>query len=394
MWICVEVNGPLLRADTCLHEGGAAGSSDRGAGIPHFVLQAWDLTFQRDLFMRRTFILVLILCLSAAWMVGCGDSGTKTVITPPPTVTSNFVFVRAGAPIANAMGRQHFDLMGKRGMHSFAARAHGRGGMRPMMDVNPGSDSVVMMKNDGTGETVLADQAGWFYAVQLSLDGKKGVGTVEDLDGYQQIFYVDTTNLNNLNPLQLTTDPEDHYTPQLSPDGSTVIFVKDVEGLPQAFTVKVTGGAETQIVVSAGVAVNFPSYTPDGTKIVFEEEEYDTIDIMNADGSGVTILTNQDQAYYDEFPSVSADGRTITFSSYPADESSGEDIYVVNIDGSNVRQLTTDGASWDPLMVNNKIVFISYRDEAAGGRIYAMAPDGTSQTNLTPNDTTDDFFIW
>jgi len=262
-----------------------------------------------------------------------------------------------------------------------------------MIDNAPGSDSVIMMKNDGTGEAALVSQGGWFEAVQLSLDGKKGVGTVEDMNGYYQVFYVDLSNLSNLNPVQLTTDLEDHYTPQISPDGSKVIFVKDVSGMPQAFTVSVNGGAETQIAVPTGVYVNFPTYTPDGNKIVFEEEENDTIDIMNADGSGVTVLTNQGGIYFDEFPSVSADGKTIAFSRYPVDDSSGENIFAVNIDGSNIRQLTTDGLSWDPLFANDKVVFVSYRDQSYGNQIYAMKPDGTTQTRLTTTNT-DDYFVW
>ena len=68
------------------------------------------------------------------------------------------------------------------------------------------------------------------------------------------------------------------------------------------------------------------------------------------------------------------------------------EIFIANIDGTNVRQLTTDGASRDPLFVNDKIVFVSHRD-GAGGRMYAMSPDGSNQKNLTPNDVTDDYFL-
>lgn len=254
-----------------------------------------------------------------------------------------------------------------------------------------GTDSVIMMKNDGTAEMVLANQSGWFEAVQLSLDGKKGVGTAEDLTGYYQVFYVDLSagNLSNLNPVQLTTDPEDHWYPQIAPDGSKVIFVKDTESGPQAFTVSVSGGTETMIPVAPGIEVNFPAYTPNGKKIVFEEEWADTINIMNSDGSGVVTLTNQDGTYEDEMPSVSADGKTITFARH---DQTGINIYAVNVDGTNLRQLTTEGASMDPLFVNDKIVFVSYRD-GIGGRMYAMLPDGSTQTNLTPHDATDDYFL-
>ena len=345
--------------------------------------------------MRKTLLFTFVLALTAAWLMGCGDSGKK--ITQTPTVTSNFAFIQGGNTFAaTAVARPHIDVKGQRGAHRFLDKPESRQGLRPMLENAPGSDSIVMMKNDGTNKVVLTTQGGLFGAVQLSLNGKMGVGTAEDLNGWMQVYVVDVSNLsnlNNINPVQLTTDSEDHYVPQLSPDNKTVLFVKDLQDGPQAFTVPVAGGAETMISVPAGVSVNFPSYTPDGKKIVFEEEENDTIDIMNADGTGITTLTNQDFTFYDEFPSVSANGKTIAFSRYGYDESGGENIFAVNIDGSNVRQLTTDGQSWDPLFVNDKVVFVSYRD-GAGGRMYAMAHDGSNQINLTPNDTTDDYFIW
>ena len=340
--------------------------------------------------MRKTFLFSAVLLLTAAWLIGCGTS-SKTVV-PTPSLTSNFAFIQSGLSSSAALVRPHFDLRGTRGAHQVAHKQVSRHGLKPLMDNAPGTDSVIVMKNDGTGRTVVANQAGWFYAVQLSLDGKKGVGVAEDMNGYAQVFYVDLANLSNLNPVQLTTDMENHYYAQLSPDGSKVLFMKEANGMPQAFTVKVSGGAETMITVPTGISVNFPTYTPDGTKIVFEEEENDTIDIMNADGTGLTVLTNQGGVYYDEYPSVSADGKTIMFSRYPGDENGGENIFAVNIDGSNLRQITTDGSSWDPLFVNDKVVFVSYRD-GGNGQIYAMGPDGSGQVRLT-NDNADNYFVW
>jgi len=269
-------------------------------------------------------------------------------------------------------------------------------GLRPMaIEIAPGTDSVVLMKNDGTGELVIANQAGRFYAVQLSYDGKKGVAAAEDLNGWEQIYYVDLSNTSNPVVTQLTSDPEHHEFPQLSRDGTKVVFVKYVSDVEkgQAVIVSTTGGAET--VVPTTFNVNFPSFAPNG-KIVFEEEDNDTINIMNADGTGNVALTNANHQFFDEFPSVSTDGKTITFSRYPADESTGENIFTVNIDGTSLKQLTTDGASWDPMFVNDKIAFCSSRDSATtwiGNEIYAMSTDGTNQKRLT-NNTVDEYFVW
>jgi Tol biopolymer transport system component len=314
--------------------------------------------------MRKALFATLLLLFVAAW-IGCGDS-THSMVP-----TSNLAFVRASSGTA----AMHL-LVQKDGIHShvFDAKPFSTG-------IAPGNESVVMMKNDGTGETALSIQntsTGNFGAVQLSLDGEMGVGTAVDENGYLQIYVANMANPKNLKVVQLTTDAENHHVPQLSPDNKTVLFFKYdyTSGNYQAYTIKASGGAET-LISTPSVDVVTPTYTPDGKKIVFEEEGNDTIDIMNADGSDIKVLTNGQGTYYDELPSVSADGKTIAFSRWGNNEGGGEDIYKVSIDGTNLRQLTTTGNAWDPLFVNNKIAYVS------AGDIYSMNVDGTSQKNLT-----------
>ena len=85
---------------------------------------------------------------------------------------------------------------------------------------------------------------------------------------------------------------------------------------------------------------------------------------------------------------------TIVFSRYPATESSGEDIWTVNIDGTNAKQLTHDGMSWDPMFVRDKIVFLSWRNNATGNEVYSMNLDGTNQKRLTNNSVNEYFDDW
>jgi Tol biopolymer transport system component len=194
---------------------------------------------------------------------------------------------------------------------------------------------------------------------------------------------------NHIKVTQLTTSAEDHHVPQLSPDNKTVVFVKynSTAGNYQAYTIKASGGTENLISTPAYDVV-FPTYTPDGKKIVFDDENNQTIAIMNTDGTGIKVLTNGQGAYYDEFPSVSPDGKTIAFSRWTFSESGVENIYTVSIDGTNLKQLTTTGGAWDPVYVNNKIAYVS------GGDIYSMNLDGSGQKNLTNSSTYESFLGW
>jgi Tol biopolymer transport system component len=320
---------------------------------------------------------------------GCGDS-THALLP-----TSQLAFIRSAAigSGASTMSRHAMEPGGLR----FPGTPHVRAaGIAPLLNATAsGTDSIVTMKNDGTGETMLASQTGWFGSVQLSLDGKMGVGTVEDDNGYMQIYVVNMTSVHNLQPVKITSDAQQHYYPQLSPDNSTVVFMQYDPSNEQgfAYTIKASGGTETKISTPLGIFVNFPTFTPDGKKIVFEEENNDTINIMNLNGTGIKTLTNGDgTAYFDECPSVSPDGTKIVFSRYGKDvETVGEDIYIANIDGTSVKQLTTDGNNWDPMFVNDKILFVSHRDNAGGSEIYSMNLDGTSVKRLTNNNVNDAF---
>jgi Tol biopolymer transport system component len=338
--------------------------------------------------MRKIFFLTLMVVLVAAW-VGCGDS-THSLVP-----TSQLAFIRSSAGSAGLAASMHQSLeQGSLRAQSYARKPVTGPGLQPYLNtIANGTDSIVLMNNDGSGEKVVSPQGGTFWAVQLSPDGTKGVGTAADQNGNQQIFIANMKNLQNSNPLQLTNDVENHYVPQISPDNRTVIFVKydSASDMGQAFTIPASGGTET-LISSPTVDVWTPSYTPDGTKIVFEDDILDTINIMSTNGTGMKVLTNPGgTAYFDGFPSVSPNGKKLVFSRYgKSTQTAGEDVYIANIDGTGVTQLTTTGAtadSWDPIFVNTKIVFVN------NGDIYSMNYDGTNLKNIS-NNSADEYFMW
>jgi TolB protein len=84
-----------------------------------------------------------------------------------------------------------------------------------------------------------------------------------------------------------------------------------------------------------------PAWSPDGRRLAFDGYPKG-IYLMNADGSGQRRVTDKAS----ESPAWSPDGRRIGF------ESNGE-IYVINADGSKLRNLTHDPAydgwfAWSP----------------------------------------------
>ncbi len=124
------------------------------------------------------------------------------------------------------------------------------------------------------------------------------------------------------------------------------------------------------------------SWSPDSSGILFSgfHSKQADIYVMNADGSGLKQLTDHPSA--DMWGSFSPDGKRIVFQSKR--DGAQEDIYIMNADGSNVVRLTNDpardiGPSWSP--DGKRIAFSSSRD--GGLQLYLMNVDGSNQTRLT-----------
>jgi Tol biopolymer transport system component len=331
-----------------------------------------------------SFFLFLVVIAFAIALLNCGSDSHTT-----PGITSQFAFVQPSAgsgPTIMSPAERHLSAEHRQGFRNNSRLYSGRG-LKPWANtIEPGTDSIVLMNNDGTGQLIIANQAGRFEAVQLGYDGKRGVVSAEDSNGYLQIVYVDLGDKNNPVVTELTTDAENHWGPQISWDGSKVVFTKWVDSANnyQAVIMSASGGTET--VIPTDFEANYPTFTPDG-KLVFENDDTDTISIMNTDGTGLaTITSEQDTEHGDWAPSVSPDGKTVVLSRQ-------SNIYSVAITGGTVTQLTKNGRSWDPMFVKDKIVYISYPTDGSSAEVLSMNVDGTNPKRLT-TDTVDEYFEW
>lgn len=118
--------------------------------------------------------------------------------------------------------------------------------------------------------------------------------------------------------------------------------------------------------------------------------------VANADGSNPTNVSNN--AAWDSEPEISPDGTKIVFSSDRGDGDPGDtddDIWVMNIDGSNAHNLTSDWTAdtttedeeptWSP--DGTQIAFKTYYRWGSSYEIAVMKSDGTGVYNLS--DSTD-----
>lgn len=146
----------------------------------------------------------------------------------------------------------------------------------------------------------------------------------------------------------------------LSPDGRRIVFTSLKDGDLDIYTMNVDGSDVRRLTTTPGYDGG-PWWSPDGTKIVYRAwhpaDSAGLADyrgllaqrmvrpsrmelwVMNADGSNQRQITNLGGANFG--PSWTVDGKRIMFSSnYKNPRSRNFELYLVNLDGSGLEQVT------------------------------------------------------
>jgi Tol biopolymer transport system component len=130
-----------------------------------------------------------------------------------------------------------------------------------------------------------------------------------------------------------------------------------------------------------------PRWSPDGSRIVFQRFEgsppHSNIFVMDADGSDVRQLTRKGGFP----PAWSPDSSMIVFGS---ERDGDEEIFLMSADGSNERNLTRNTfadftPAWSP--DGTRIAFASRRH--GNTDLYLVAPDASDEVRLTHDDAQD-----
>jgi Tol biopolymer transport system component len=127
-----------------------------------------------------------------------------------------------------------------------------------------------------------------------------------------------------------STTPTPASTPIPNPNAGKILFYSNPNTSNDFsfVTYSINGDGTNQIrLTKAGESDLYPSFSPDGTKIVFSSYRSGSNDIylMNADGTNQTRLTNNGLSNW--YPRFSPDGTKITFSAYRDGNDSANDIY-------------------------------------------------------------------
>lgn len=184
------------------------------------------------------------------------------------------------------------------------------------------------------------------------------IAFVSDRDGNREIYTMDSEGENLVN--QTNHDSED-FDPAWSPDGKQIAFVSNrpiENGEGQFIYIMNSDGSDLrQLTIETDS--KFPDWSHDGKAITYTA--YGDIFVIKADGSAPSV--NLTSSLVEDTQSTwSNDGNQIAFLS---GEDNNWNIFVMNADGSNSRQLTDNGKAYDVTWTIDGRLFSHY--EAPGG---------------------------
>jgi TolB protein len=146
---------------------------------------------------------------------------------------------------------------------------------------------------------------------------------------------------------RLTDGRYDSELAVFTPDGQQVVYMSQARGLISAIWIMDADGSDKRRLTPARLEAGYPDVSPDGSHIVFTSNNATLppvgIYTMRIDGSDITRLTHPGCCHRDGWPKYSPDGTKVVFitdRNYLRHD--GTDIYAVDADGTNLRQVTTN----------------------------------------------------
>jgi Tol biopolymer transport system component len=312
------------------------------------------------------------------------------------------LIVAALAATLLAVGPAQATFPGKNGKIAFSS------------DRDSGKFEVWSINPDGSDPTELTSAPSTLAEPAWSPDGKRIAFAVcrgsDPVHGYcnEDIFVM---NADGSEETRVTRDPAADRHPAWSPDGKKLVFSRHPAG-PRShlYIINPDGSGERQLTNgSDGDGEDYPTWASDGT-LAFERGQ--DIYTMSLDGTHQTPITHLSGPNFAGAPNWSPDAKKIVFFFYGPRPFCGGDIFVMNRDGSDLRQLTfpPDGCInsglypvWSP--DGTKIAYMAAASSAPGSppydlfpfnsaEIFVMNADGSQRTNVTNNRADERYPDW
>jgi TolB protein len=241
-----------------------------------------------------------------------------------------------------------------------------------------GHATIYSISPDGTGQTALfSDPYSGAGNPAWSANGRKIA-----FNNYGEIWVM---NADGINPHNLTTNPDDH--PSWSPDGSKIVFSTTRDQALPIYVMNADGSTQRSISPNPPQLGDEPAWSPDGTKVAFRGytptasgRTQPHVYMMNANGTGVTNLT-PDFAFAGGAEWAPDSSRIVFYGAVTTGDF--EDLYTANPDGSGRVQVTAtplvgeSSPAWSP--DGRRIAYVERNKYGAADDIEIINADGSGE---------------
>jgi Tol biopolymer transport system component len=164
-------------------------------------------------------------------------------------------------------------------------------------------------------------------------------------------------------------------------------------GLHQIYGINADGTGNIKMITSQ-IGLNHLNWSPDASRITcvgYVNNATWSIYVFNADGTGLTRLTNTNNVW-DSEPMYSPLGTEIAFTRIYPNQNNRNELWIMDSDGSNQRYINVEGfsAKWSP----DGTQFIYTSNKSGNDEIYTCNVDGTNEVRLTNTNAVELFPIW
>lgn len=260
---------------------------------------------------------------------------------------------------------------------------------------------MFLMNADGTNQRAVSNSIVHCSPPTPSNNGAKIAFTSYDNNYYYYLYIID---IDGQNQKLLSKAKQFCGSPVWSPDDNRIAFVKNdnhIGGTYDIYSIQTDGSNEMRLTNQND---NFsPQFSSDNTSIIFSSSNNNTTGIykMDIDGGNKQLLTPQNKSFGN--PIVSPNGNKISITS---NDRNGSQIFVMNSDGSNLKQITFTVSSkyfdtgfprdgngnpvWSPN--GDKLAYVSY--ENGSPDIFIINSNGTGNKRLTDTPLRDENPVW
>jgi Tol biopolymer transport system component len=198
----------------------------------------------------------------------------------------------------------------------------------------------------------------------LAPDGHR-VAVRRTVDGNTDIWLIDDARMT-----RFTFDPSLEQAPTWSPDGTRIVFSSNRKGRLDLYQKRSNGAGSEEPLLETPLAKGPSAWSPDGRFLLYQTQGLKTgldIWVLPLDGERKPFVFVQSSST-ERYGQFSPDGRWVA---YQSDESGQYDIYVRPFTGAD--GAANPGAQWQVSTTGG----ISPRWRRDGKELYYIAPDGT-----------------